>query len=84
MTRRWQLLPGAEPAILRWGDEYVVHHGLSNDTYRLSVSAGRLLSEIMAAAVAPSKGEASAGLTVDAEAENCLSALADLGFVTQC
>jgi hypothetical protein len=84
MTRRWQMLPGAEPAIHRWGDEYVVHHGLSNDTYRLSVSAGILLVAIMAKGVATANGGAGVVLTDGTGTEICLSALADLGFVTQC
>ena len=84
MMRRWQVLSGAEPAVRRWGDEYVVHHGLSNETYRLSLTAGGILSEIMAAAPAPDNVGASAGSMDDAEAESCLSTLAGLGFVTEC
>jgi hypothetical protein len=84
VKRRWRILPGAEPAVHRWGDEFVVHHAMSNDTYRLSVTAGRILSEIMMAAIGPAGGGASAGLTDDAEAETCLSTLVDLGFLTQC
>ena len=84
MKRCWQLLPGSEPTIHRWGDEYVVHHALSNDTYRLSLGAGRLLSEMMSAANEPANCGTSASLTCGADAEACLMALADLGFVTQC
>ena len=84
MMRRWQVLSGSEPAVYRWGDEYVVHHGLSNETYRLSLTAGAILSEIMAAAPAPDDVRGSAGPMDDAEAETCLMTLAGLGFVTEC
>ncbi len=84
MKRCWRLLPGVEPALHRWGDEYVVHHRLSNDTYRVSATAGRLLGEFIAAASAPADGEAGVRLADDAEAAACLSALSELGFVAQC
>jgi hypothetical protein len=83
MTRGWRVLSGAEPAVHRWGDEYVVHHGLSNETYRLSLTAGAILCEIMAAATAANVG-ASVGSMDDGEAQACLSTLAELGFVTEC
>lgn len=39
----WCLTPGADLAVHCWGDECLVHHGLSNDTHRLSRWAADLL-----------------------------------------
>jgi hypothetical protein len=39
-------LPQADPAIRRWDEEWVVHHALSNHTFRLSAPAGALLAAL--------------------------------------
>lgn len=47
-TPRWALTYGADLSIRVWGDDCVVHHGLSNDTHRLAawlVPALRRLAE---------------------------------------
>jgi hypothetical protein len=82
MTLRWKISPHAAPAIRRWGNEYVVHHALSNDTFRLSVHAGSALVALMAddsdlnLRHAGSRGASSL--------DSCLSELAELGFVARC
>lgn len=78
MSHRWQISRHAAPAVRNWGDEYVVHHALSNDTYRLSATAGRILTQLMA------DGDLFTSPIDDADSEDCLSALAELGLVTQC
>ena len=84
MTLCWQIAPGAEPAVHRWGDDCVVHHALSNDTFRLSATAGRILTGLMASHSRRADGSGHDGAMQEPEAVNTLSALADLGFVTQC
>lgn len=84
MSPCWQLTAGADPALHTWQGEYIVHHALSNDTHRLSESAGRILLELAAAG---SQGVRDPGQSLalsDEEARTTLTALADLGFVTQC
>ena len=84
MTHRWQISRRAAPAVRKWGDEYIVHHALSNDTSRLSATAGRILTGLMTSDVGHADG-AVIGYPVDgAEAEDCLWALAELGLITQC
>lgn len=85
MTLRWRIVPNSAPALRQWGDEYVVHHALSNDTYRLSAPGGRILTELMAADLNHEDGigsDFSPEKHVDLDIT--LSALAELGFVTQC
>ena len=84
MTQRWQIARHAAPAVRNWGDEYVVHHALSNDTYRLSSTAGRILTGLMTADVRRADGAVIGYPMEDAEAEACLWALAELGLITQC
>ncbi|HMM86326.1 MAG: hypothetical protein ACLGIT_11390 [Gammaproteobacteria bacterium] len=62
----------------RWGDEVVVHHALSNDTYRLSAQAGEALAALT------TSGGIVADDPADPHRDACLVALADLGFVTRC
>src|SRR5512135_685164 len=84
MTTRWRLAVGADPGIRRWHDEYVVHHALSNDTHRLSASAGLILLELLAAG---SQGVPNPGRSLalsDDEVQATLVALAELGFATTC
>lgn len=84
MSNRWQIVRSAAPAVRKWGDEYVVHHALSNDTYRLSATAGRLLSDMILMQDDHAGGPGFACSAEDAETLDCLSALADLGLVTEC
>lgn len=84
MTHRWQISRHAAPAVRNWGDEYVVHHALSNDTYRLTSTAGQILTGLMTADVGHADHAISDYPMEDAEAEDCLRALAELGLITQC
>jgi hypothetical protein len=84
MPLRWQIVRTADPALRRWGGEYLAHHALSNDTYRLSGPAGRILTELMAAQSDPGGRSASPLQPEEAEAEAALSVLADLGFISPC
>ena len=83
MARRWRLAPGADPALHTWGDECVVHHALSNDTYRLAGDAGRILSKLADAAATGTSGP---GVLVfdDPASQEVLEVLADLGLVEAC
>lgn len=83
MVRRWRLTPGADPALRKWGDEWVVHHALSNDTYRLQGTAGRILSELAAASVMGTSG-AGALIFDDPASQEVLEILADLGLAEAC
>jgi hypothetical protein len=80
----WRVAAGADPVVRPWGDECVVHHGLSNDTHRLLAVAGHALQALA------SRGQASAaalaedcGEDVD-EMESILRALEALSLVTEC
>ncbi len=81
---RWRIVPDAAPAVCRWSDEYVAHHALSNDTYRLSATAGQILTELMAAETGRAVDMGNTASMEAADAERSLSALAELGFITQC
>jgi hypothetical protein len=84
MTRRWQISRSAAPEVRRWGNEYVVHHALSNDTYRMSASAGMILAELISADMSQGGSKDSTCATQGVDTEDALSALADLAFITQC
>lgn len=84
MTHRWKIVSSAAPGVRSWGDEFVVHHALSNDTYRLAAPAGQLLCELMLAETDDNAAAAGVCLADDAETAECLAALADLGLVTEC
>ena len=84
MALRWQISRSAAPAIRRWGDECVVHHALSNDTYRISARAGMILTELMGVDMNRGGGNDSPCETQGADTEDALSALADLAFITEC
>lgn len=75
---QWQIAADAAPMLHRWGDEFVVHHALSNDTYRLSAHAGEALVALMSPDGIVDDGP------VDPRREACLLALAELGLVTRC
>jgi hypothetical protein len=84
MIHRWQIARHSNPAVRQWGDEYVVHHALSNDTYRLSAAAGQILTELIVADTGCADDTPSICPEDSAEAQLCLSALAELGLITQC
>jgi hypothetical protein len=42
--QRWHVPQAFDLAWRCWGGEFVVHHGLSNDTHRISELAGRILT----------------------------------------
>jgi PqqD family protein of HPr-rel-A system len=81
---RWCLVSEADASWRCWGNEYVVHHALSNDTHRLSRLAGALLSVL----------RQHGSLDADALARQCavhgdevaetLAALEELDLVARC
>jgi hypothetical protein len=81
----WQIRADAHPAWRLWDSEYVVHHALSNDTFRLSEAAGRLLvcmSGCEAPCTVPALAEAS---EMDgSDVQSVLELLAQLGLVVPC
>ena len=81
---RWSLVADSAPAWRRWNGEYVVHHVLANDTYRLSVAAGSVL-QCLAGAGGMDASEVARMCALD-EDQTCatLTALAELGFVVPC
>lgn len=81
---RWSLVADSAPAWRRWDDEYVVHHLLANDTYRLSEAAGSVL-QCLVAAGRMDASEVARTCALD-EGQTCatLTALAELGFVVPC
>jgi hypothetical protein len=84
MRDLWSLNPLAALACRHWEGETVVHHQLSNDTYRLAEPTGWILGRL----------GASAALTVDeiaadspydvADLTPALCALAELGLIQRC
>lgn len=84
MTQPWMIAPGAEPIVRLWGDECVVHHALSNDTYRLTAAAARILIEL--AGAPPDGASVTAGTVAleDAEALEVLQVLTRLALVARC
>jgi hypothetical protein len=71
----------------RWGDEFVLHHSLSNDTYRLDLHGGLVLAVLTIAdtPLTPLAVAALVGNGLDeATVEEALASLAEHGFVTPC
>lgn len=81
MTTRWRIAPGADPTLRDWGGDFVVHHGLSNDTHRVSARAGSLLLRLSSGV---GGAEDSGAAIDDDEVLATLDALSELGFVTRC
>lgn len=82
---QWQLDENADMAWRQWDGEYVVHHALSNDTFRLSELAGRVLLALRASP-APCSVAALAvacGMAPD-ETEETLENLEAVGLVHPC
>lgn len=84
MSQTWKLAGGAAPAMRCWSGEFVVHHATSNDTHRLTQSAGQLLARMMAHESAARSNGGLPPLAFDDEALNTLEALSDLGLVVRC
>jgi hypothetical protein len=84
MTLRWSIVRSSAPSLRRWGNEVVVHHALSNDTYRLSATAGLALSQLMPDDMVHADGMDGLIPLDDADIESALLTLAELGFVAQC
>jgi hypothetical protein len=80
----WSIPPGADLRWYRWDDEYVIHHGLSNDTHRLSADAGRVIEALQLHG--PQEAFALAErCELDTEAlKPVLAALTDLDLVARC
>jgi hypothetical protein len=80
----WSIPQGADLRWYRWDDEYVIHHGLSNDTHRLSADAGRVIEAFQSHG--PQETFALAGrCELDTEAlKLVLAALAELDLVARC
>lgn len=74
----------AQVAWRTWGDETVVHHALSNDSYRLAEPAGALLQTLAGGeATTPARLAAAQGLDPEA-VESTLRTLIDLNLVVRC
>ena len=43
---RWRVPSHAKLRWYQWGDEFVVHHALSNDTHRLSKIPGQIVARL--------------------------------------
>lgn len=81
---RWSIPQGADLRWYRWDDEYVIHHGLSNDTHRLSANAG-LVIEALQSHGPQDESALAEHCEFDTEALNpVLAELADLDLVVRC
>jgi PqqD family protein of HPr-rel-A system len=81
---RWCVATHADFAVRQWGDEYVVHHALSNDTHRLNRLAGLLLTTLRQAGAVDEDSLASACGADRETVADTLAALADLELVVWC
>ena len=80
----WCLSSSADVAWRHWGGEYVVHHALSNDTYRVTEFAGGLLVALLrSGALDPNSLARECGADREEVAE-ALDALAHLDLVAPC
>lgn len=50
---KWMVPFHANLALRQWHDECVVHHALSNDTYRLSLIAAEMVEYLLSTGVQP-------------------------------
>lgn len=81
----WQIRADAHLAWRLWDGEYVVHHALSNDTFRLSEAAGRLLVFLFDCDAPRTVPTLAAACQMDgSDLQSVLEQLAQLGFVVQC
>ncbi len=77
----WRLVDYAEPIWRSWDGEYVIHHALSNDTHRLSDSAGQVLAQIAQTGELSALQLAERCSLSESELETILLVLAELDFV---
>lgn len=84
MTANWRIPDGAAPGLHFWGDEAVVHHALSNDTYRVSELAGRMLRQLIERGTLDAAQLAEALDLDEAEVGATLDELQPLGLVEPC
>ena len=83
-TSRWCVPARTDPASRHWGNEYVVHHALSNDTHRLAELGGRILSTLkQAGPLDPASLAGACGVSVE-EVAATLDALAQVDLVARC
>lgn len=76
--------PDARIACRTWGDESVVHHALSNDSYRLAEPAGTLLQALLGGAASTSASLAAARGLDPQEVDCTLRTLIELNLVVRC
>lgn len=79
----WRISPHADPGVRRWDDEWIVHHALSNHTFRLSAAAGALLAAVLPAPRGVAELAAAIGVEAD-EVDALLAELAVLDLVERC
>jgi hypothetical protein len=80
----WSIPQGADLRWYRWEDEYVIHHGLSNDTHRMSANAGRVIEALQLHGPQEMFSLAErCGLNTQA-LKPVLAVLADLDLVARC
>jgi PqqD family protein of HPr-rel-A system len=80
----WSIPQGADLRWYRWDDEYVIHHGPSNDTHRLSADAGRVI-EALQLHGAQDESSLAEHCQLDTGAlKPVLAALAELDLVARC
>ncbi len=79
--RYWRIADQAGLAWRHWDGEYVFHHALSNDTHRLSESAGRVLLQLLEGGESEQADLAEAGGLELEDLDVILSALAKIDFV---
>jgi len=81
---RWSIPQGADLRWYRWDDEYVIHHGPSNDTHRLSEEAGRVIETLQRHGTQDALALAE-HCELDSESlKPVLAALAELDLVARC
>jgi len=79
--RRFRIADHADLAWRYWDGEYVFHHGLANDTHRLSDAAGRVLLQLAQFGENDAESLALACELPVAEVQVILSELGKLDFV---
>lgn len=84
ISDRWRIRADADLTWRFWDGEYVVHHALSNDTFRLSEDAGRLLVRLARGDSQTSQTLAEACEMSGSDPRATLEELARLGFVARC
>jgi len=81
---RWRIREDADLAWRFWDGEYVVHHALSNDTFRLSDHAGRVLRRLVEGGAETLSALAQMCEMSSSDLRSTLEELERLGFVARC